>query len=294
MALLYSNEHIICQNHAKKGDAVFERESLKKGEKYEREVEEASIIFIIEGSVSTIDEADEADDENIRKAGEILLIPPVHQLSLSVVEDTVFIVFTIKSPIHLCNVQPLEKLLGDISDIKEYVVSIQANDTIKDYLNLLSKCLDDGLKCKCFAEIKSKEIFYYFRAYYDKQTLRAFFAPLFTEDYEFSVFVLRNYKRMKTVQRFAEELGYSLSKFERQFKRVFQESPYQWMTKQKSKLIYNDLVNTNMTLIEIADGYEFSSLSQLCDFCKRVLGSSPAKIRNSRKCKNSFAGLVKK
>lgn len=292
MALLYSNEHIICDNYAKKNDAVFEREYIKKGDKYERNVEDASIIFILKGSVSTIEDDD--DEVSIRKEGEILLIPPVHQLSFSVIEDAEFIVFVIKSPIHLCNIQPLEKLLGDISDIKEYTVSLTANQTIKDYLNLLSKCLDDGLKCKCFAEIKSKEIFYYFRAYYSKETLRAFFAPLFTEDYEFSVFVLRNYKKMKTVQRFAEELGYSLSKFERQFKRVFQESPYQWMTKQKSKLIYNDLVNTNRTLIDIADEYEFSSLSQFCDFCKRVLGTSLVKIRNSRKCKNSFAGLVKK
>jgi len=290
MALLYSNEHILCKNYAKKNDAVFERECLRKGEVFQKSVDEAIILFILLGNISV------AEDNTIKNmnSGDIILIPPVHHLTITVMEDVELITFRIKSPIHLCNIQPLEKLLGDPADIKDYSVSLSANERIRDFLNLLSKCLEDGLRCKCFAEIKSKEIFYYFRAYYSKESLRSFFAPLFTKDYEFSVYILRNYKKMKTVQQFAEELGYSLSKFERQFKKIFRESPYQWMTKQKSKLIYNDLVNTNRTLMDIADEYDFSSLSQFCDFCKRVLGTSPVKIRNSRKCKNSFAGFVNK
>lgn len=290
MELLYANEHLLCNNYSRGNDSIFERVELKKEEVLEKELEEAEILFVLKGSLHIAGET----NKKIIKGGDIILLPPVHKLGITTLEDTRLIVFRIKSPIHLCNIQPLEKLLGENEVIPEYSVSLSANQRIKDFLNLLSQCLEDGLRCKCFAEIKSKEIFYYFRAYYSKDSLKSFFAPLFTKDYEFSVFILQNYKKMKTVQQFAEEYGYSLSRFERQFKKIFQESAYQWMTKQKSKLIYTDLINTNRTLIDIADEYDFSSLSQFCDFCKRVFGSSPGKIRNSGKCKNSFTGFMNK
>lgn len=290
MALLYSNEHITCKNFAKKNEALFERECMKKGEMFEKDTEEAVILFILNGCMMMVDE----DRKSILKSYDIILIPPVHHLSISILEDVELISFKIKSPIHLCNIMPLEKLLGEQTHHAEHSVGLKANDRIMDFLNLFSKCLEDGLRCKCFAEIKSKEIFYYFRAYYNKESLRVFFAPLFTKDYEFSVFILQNYRKMKTVQQFADEMGYSLSRFERQFKKIFKVSAYQWMTRQKSKLIYNDLVNTNRTIVDIADEYEFSSLSQFCDFCKRVLGTSPAKIRTMGKCTNSFAGFMNK
>ncbi len=290
MALLYSNEHITCRNYAKKNEAIFERICLKEGDVFEKDTEEAIIIFILNGCLIMVDDS----RKSILKSGDIILIPPVHHLLINTVEDIELILFKIKSPIHLCNIMPLEKLLGETTNPDEYSVGLKANERIMDFLNLFSKCLEDGLRCKCFAEIKSKEIFYYFRAYYNKESLRVFFAPLFTKDYEFSVFVLQNCRKMKTVQQFADEMGYSLSRFERQFKKIFKMSAYQWMTRQKSKLIYNDLVNTNRTIVDIADEYDFSSLSQFCDFCKRVLGTSPAKIRTLGKCTNSFTGFMNK
>lgn len=289
MKLLYLNEHLTCYNYAKPNDAIFEKASLKKGEVFEKYLEEADILFTLKGSMCLVDNS----RERIINENDITLLPPVNHLTITAKEDTDFILFKINTPIHLCNIQPLENIFED-AHIDEFSISLSANKRIKDFLNLLSDCLEDGLRCKCFAEIKSKEIFYYFRAYYSKEVLRAFFAPLLTKEYEFSAFVLRNYRRMKTVQQFVEESGYSASIFEKKFKKIFRESAYQWMTKQKSKLIYSDLINTNRTLIDLADEYNFSSLSQFCDFCKRVLGSSPGKIRRLRICKNTYAGFMNK
>lgn len=290
MAILYPNEHVACINYAKSDEAIFDRKCFKKGETFEREIEDAIIIFILQGDMTLIDE----NRTIVVKHKDIILVPPVHRMAVNILEDIELIILRIKAPIHLCNIIPLERLLGETTGSTDLSVGLEANERIMDYLILLSKCLDDGLRCKCFAEIKSSEIFYYFRAYYNKESLKVFFAPLFTKDYEFSVFVLRNYRKMKTVQQFASEMGYSLSRFERQFKKIFKESAYQWMTKQKAKSIYNDLVNTKRTIIDVSDEYGFSSLSQFCDYCKRVLGSSPAKIRTKGICANSFTGFMNK
>jgi len=289
MKLLYLNEHLTCFNYVNPYEAIFEKISLKKEETFELDLDEANILFVLKGNVNITDN----NHKRAAKEDDIILFPPANHLTITSSEEANFVLFKINSPIHLCNIQPLESIFEE-THIGEHSVSLSANKRIKDFFNLLFDCLSDGLRCKCFAEIKSKEIFYYFRAYYSKELLRSFFAPLLTKEYEFSVYVLRNYKKMKTVQQFAEASGYSSSIFEKKFKKIFHESAYQWMTKQKSKLIYNDLINTNRTLIDLADEYDFSSLSQFCDFCKRVLGSSPGKIRSQRQCKNTYTGFMNK
>lgn len=291
MGLRYINEHLICKNYEKGNKAVFEKITLREGLTFNKELAEAEILFVTKGEFKIT-------FNNISRTvtkGTIILFLPVQRFTIDPLEDVDILTFRIKGPIYLCNIEPLEKLMseGQNQEIKEFLF-LKYNKRIEQYIELLSNCLDDGLSCKCLAEIKSKEVFYYFRAYYSKEELKTFFAPLFTKDYEFTVFVLQNFKEMKTVQQFAESYGYSLSKFEREFKKIFNVPAYQWMIQQKSNLIYNELVYTNRTLLDIADEYDFSSLSQFCDFCKRFLGTTPGKIRNLKKCPNTFTEYMNK
>lgn len=290
MELLYINEHLTCHNYERKNKPTFQNVHFKSEEVFEDTIEEAEIVFVMRGSLYIFN----GTGRNIFRENEVILLPPTHHLSITAIEEVFLLVFRIKSPIYLCNVVPLEKLLNNCKKESSGLTYLTSNDRIKAFLDLLSQCLNDGLRCKCLAEIKSKEIFYYFRAYYNKEELRAFFTPLFTKDYEFTVFIHQNYAKMKTVQQFADSYGCSLSSFERQFKKIFKKSAYQWMTTEKSKLIHDDLIHTNRTLLDIADKYDFSSLSQFCDFCKRVLGASPGKIRDDAKCKNTFPVFMNK
>ncbi len=284
MKLLYVQEHLTCEKYENSKEPLFENLFIKEGEILPKKVEEAELIFVMDGCMHITLESNEL----IYPKDTIVLLPPATDLKIRAASDLTLVVLHIKAAIHLCDIQPLEKLYDEHTTKSVTGCSLPMNEAIKDFISLLSLNLQQGLRCKSFVELKSKEVFYYFRAYYEKETLREFFAPLLTRSYEFSIFVMQNYKKAKTVQQFADLYGYSLSCFEKQFKKIFRMSAYQWMTKKKSEEIYHDLIYTNASLIELSDEYGFSSLSQFCDFCKRVFGTSPGKIRNSKTCINNL------
>jgi len=286
MKLLYVQEHLICENYERGAKPLFENFILEKNKVFEKTIEEAEIVFVMKGSLQAFYNG----NEYVYEKDNIILLPPACNFKIITNEDVQLVILRIKSSIHLCNIQPLENLLDSNSKkiTKVQYFTLTVNERLRNFLDLLANCLDDGLRCKCFIDLKAKEIFYYFRAYYPKELLRDFFMPLLTKDYSFSVFVLQNHTKIKTVQQFADVYGYSLSSFEKQFKKIFRISAYQWMKEQKSKAIYNDLIYSKISLIELTDKYDFSSLSQFCDFCKRAFGSSPGKIRIAQKCPNNF------
>lgn len=290
MELLYLQEHLLCNNYDRGSRPSFENFNLQRKGQFGKQVEEGEIFFIMQGSLSMKIN----NKKYVHKQGDIVLLPPASNMSLIAYEDIKILIMRIKTSVHLCHVQPLERIFEKGHVAKEDSVALAANERIVRLISLLSDCLNDGLRCKCFTESKSKEIFYYFRAYYNRDALRDFFSPLLTKDYKFKIFIFQNHRKIKTVQQFADLYGYSLSSFEKQFKKTFNVSAYQWMTEQKSKRIYHDLIYTDVTLIELADDYDFSSLSQFCDFCKRVLGSSPGKIRNEKRCENTFTAIMNK
>ncbi|MDF9830797.1 helix-turn-helix domain-containing protein [Parabacteroides sp. PF5-6] len=290
MELLYAHEHLICENYERGSNPLFESFHLKKGSVFEKYIEEAEILFVMQGAMQAFFNT----TENFYPEDHVVLLPPASNLKIVAVESLHLVILRIKSSIHLCNIQPLGKLFSENGKKESASGTLAINERMKDFLTLLSQCLEDGLRCKCFIELKTKEVFYYFRAYYQKELLVAFFSPLLNKNYTFTVFVLQNYRKVKTVQQFADLYGSSLSSFEKQFKSIFRMSTYQWMTEQKSKAIYNDLIYTNQTLTELTDEYDFSSLSQFCDFCKRVFGISPGKIRSGQKCLNNFPGMMNK
>ena len=74
-------------------------------------------------------------------------------------------------------------------------------------------------------------------------------------------------------------MNYTVSGFEKRFKRVFGVSPYKWMNNQKAKMIFQQVRTTDLTLKEISANFGFTSLSRFNDFCKTNLGKPPGDIR---------------
>ena len=86
---------------------------------------------------------------------------------------------------------------------------------------------------------------------------------------------------MKGVKEFVDLSGMNLSTFNRKFKTHFNQSPYQWLIKQKSKHIYHELSTTNKSLATIARDFHFADASHFNRYCKAMFGASPSKIREN-------------
>jgi len=101
----------------------------------------------------------------------------------------------------------------------------------------------------------------------------------------------RNYRHVNSVQELADLSLYSSSGFKKQFYRVFGHSPSSWLRDRKSALILQDLNSSSLRIKEIADKYNFSSVSSFSTFCRKNFGSPPGKIRSG---KTGKTGLCKK
>ena len=55
-----------------------------------------------------------------------------------------------------------------------------------------------------------------------------------------------------------------------------------WLLQQRARHIYKDLIDSDLSLTEIAERYYFSSSGYLSAFCRRVFGLSPIKIRRGQ------------
>lgn len=94
----------------------------------------------------------------------------------------------------------------------------------------MKHCLDDKLECVHFHELKEKEFFIFFRAYYSKEELVTFFYPLWSPDTDYKDFVLTHCLRVADSNEFAALAYMSIDTFKRRFKQTFGKSPDKWMT----------------------------------------------------------------
>jgi AraC-like DNA-binding protein len=153
------------------------------------------------------------------------------------------------------------------------------NQRLTNFVETMQEYVKDGLKCTFFFDIKIREFLFLIRAYYDRTIVFNFFKPIYSTDFVFSNDVYKNIDSVKTVKEMADALNYSLSGFEKKFKKVFNLSPYQWMQEQKARKIYHEIHCSKKTFAEMAFEYDFSSPAHFNVFCKLFFGSTPGKLR---------------
>jgi len=277
MELLYAQEHLTCYNYEKGSRPTIEKVSLKKGQIWKIFPIDNKTIFILEGSLHF--SFGEFSDK-ILPAGKMMLLPAGNQYSSYCEEDCTFIVIRLHNTKQLCDCFSLDVLLREQSeDFKPGIYFLDINERVETFLSFLNTCMTDGLKCTYFFELKAKEFYFLLRAYYTKKDLLGFFYPLLSYDISFSELVIKNHYKAKTVQELADMTHYSLSGFQKRFKKVFGVSAYHWMKDERSKSIYHQINSTGKSFKEISDEYGFSSPSHFNDFCKTNFGTTPGKIR---------------
>ena len=277
MALLYPQEHFSCYNYEKGQNAVFEIIRRKAGDIIDRDLVDTEIVFIVDGHF-TLSYA-KYIDLNIAK-GKILLFPPGCHIKANFLDDTYIIICRARGILRLCDCLPLEKLYHEYGKSKkDSFNTLNINDRIYDYIEHFVQCFEDGLKCSYYFKTKMKELFFLLRAYYTKEELANFFAPLMSKNSHFMNLMYKNYRNVKNVQELANLSTYSPSGFKKQFNKVFGTSASEWLSNQKAALIFQELNHSNASIKEIADKYNFSSVSSFSTFCLHKFGESPGKIR---------------
>lgn len=282
MKLLYPQEHFSCYNFEQGDKPVIQTLSVEDGQRVRLSAVDNKLIFVLKGR---FDFVFKGSDTQVISKGQFMLLPAGCTLYATAKENSNIIILRIRSQIQLCDTFSIEKLLEVDSDIatQNDMNFLDINERVESFLAALQDYINDGLRCYYFYQLKIKEFFYLLRAYYTKEELRAFFNPLISSDLSFSGQVFKYYKAAKTVQELAEMLNYSLSGFQKKFKRVFGVSAYHWITEQRVKSIRHEINCNEKTFKEISNDYGFSSPSHFNDFCKTHFGETPGNIREKNR-----------
>lgn len=279
MKILYPQEHFSCYNYAKGQDAVLEIIRKKAGEIIERDLANTELVFLIEGHL-VLSYAKHIDLDIPQ--GKILLFPPGCHATVRFLEDTYVIICRVHGVVQLCDCLPLEKLHREFEGkFAEDFYMLNINERIYEYIDHFVKCAEDGLLCAYYLTTKMKELFFLLRAYYSKEDLAAFFTPLMSKDSQFMNLMYKNYRNVKRVQELADIAMYSPSGFKKQFTKIFGTSASEWLSNQKAALIFQDLNNSELSIKELADKYDFSSVSSFSNFCMNKFGRPPGKMKKN-------------
>ncbi|WP_295939076.1 helix-turn-helix domain-containing protein [uncultured Alistipes sp.] len=276
LKLLYPQEHFSCFNYEKGQNARLEILERPAGFTLERNLIDTEIVFLISGRFKL--SYGKLVQEEITQ-GKIMLFPPGSHVVAEVVEDVHFIICRVRDVVQLCECMSLERLLNDTGKVPKGFHMLDTNDRISKFIDFFVACVDDGLKCSYYFATKMKEFFFLLRAYYTKEQLAGFFSPLLGKDAQFMNLMYRSYRNVKSVQELADLSHYSLSGFKKQFQKVFGMSASEWMGSQKAVRVFQDLHNSPLSIKELADRHDFSSVSAFSTFCQLKFGMPPGKIR---------------
>ena len=278
MELCHVEEQASCFQYGAKQPSI-EVVELKGGNDIQFSSDSNKILFMISGTLNV--SGKKVQNKKI-KTGESVLIPSQTPCVATAMKDANIVVMRLDFNISFCGNLSLEQLLEQHGKIKKEAHNIgilTPNPKLTHFAHAMQEYVNDGLKCSYFYDVKIREFLFLIRACYDEQKIFEFFKPIYSSNFVFSNNVHKNLEKVKTARELAKLLNYSLSGFEKKFKRIFRSSPYQWMQKQRAKKIYHEIHCTQKTFTEIAFKYGFASPAHFNVFCKLSFGQKPGDIR---------------
>ena len=278
MKLCHLEEQTRCSQYNATKEWKLEVVKIAKDATFQTFSEQTQMIFIINGSLNLLSK--KIYNKNVT-AGELILIPMHRNCAMTALKDVSMLVMTLDFNIVFCERMSLELLLKTYTKSKEdaCIGLLKAEQKIVDFINTISENITDELKCSYYYDLKIRELFFLMWVYYDKKQVFNFFKPIYNNDFSFTSGVYKYINEVKTVGNLAAKLEYSLSGFEKKFRRIFEVSPYQWMQEQRAKRVYKEITCTRKTFTIIAKEYHFSSPAHFNDFCRQYFQNTPGGLR---------------
>ena len=287
MELLNVDEHLKCFNYDNSEKPQIETINMAEGTDVDLSIDTNEIVFLLKGSIKySFHDYPECN----MKEENILFLPMKYRLAYFVESNALVVVFRLYNPVKLCESYFIEQLFDPnkqedgIYGQSGILKVLEINTRMQYFVNGLIECINDGIKCKHFFDMKIKELFLMLRAYYPKDELREFLSLILSRDIAFSEYVRSNRNNFPTVIELAKSMNLTQRQFARRFKKVFGCTPYAWMKEGKTLTIRHQITATKKPIKQVAIECGFISLAQFTRFCKKELGKTPLELRSEVFC----------
>lgn len=260
--------------------------STEEGINLKTVLQNHQLVYILTGSVRST--YGYFENKKIKK-GQFIFLPVGEYVNYQMDKATTALYFQMKDlkaiPWCCCEKQHAAKssVLQDENKTADTYSILQANKIIEMFMEDLARNIAEGLNEEEYYELKINELLYLFGVSYPKKQLEAFFSTSIYIGNSFSSYILRNNHIYNSVAEISSAMSYTISGFEKKFKKAFGVPPAKWMREQKAKRIYQEVCYGKYDFKEIADRYNFSSTSTFHDFFKFTFGETPGNIRKKFK-----------
>lgn len=267
----------VCNRPTKTDINLIEHLCLNENENWNLVLVDTKILILLDGCLHF--SLGEFSDRVISQ-GSLLMLPAGYHFSAKVADKAKIIIIRMDAQVQFCDCFSFNNISKEKEEDLLYDIKyLHFNTALVKYVDSLTLYLEDKLTCSYLYQLKIKEFFFILRSYYEAKDLYMFFYMYLTNNTSFSDYIYKNYKKVKTVEEFAKLSNYSLSGFQKRFKKVFGVPVYQWMKEQRSRNILHEINNTKKSFKEISDDFGFYSPSHFNDFCKMQFGATPGDIR---------------
>lgn len=278
MKVYYLNKHLMCEHYQGNSPVGFRVVQEKKGVVAHTAASRTAMIFMLEGALHV--EGKRFPGFTVH-ANQMFPMPAGVDNTIRFVEDSLALVlYFIDSKFKFCHNIITDEMIKNAPKRADWLFAL---DMIKPVIVLARQTADyvmDGLLCCDIQLIKQREFTAVMQAYYSKDELVPFLAPLYGVDLTFQDTIIAMSRTYPSIDEMAEKVCMSRPTFIRHFKRCFGETPKAWVSKVKGEALFKALLNTSDTLEQIANQFKFSSVQRLSTFCKETLGGTPSEIRN--------------
>ena len=280
--LLYTNEHLSCINYQHDNQAAIVAQEIENGLPMQLFCTVNTVIIVTKNTIMIT--SDQITETTVNEWF-MFFLPAGSNAEISAGGGTAEILqVRFFEKIAFCDSYSIE----DLAEVKrnkgngsslQTALYVHINEIMTGYISLLKDCHKAGLHCYNFNKLKVEEFLFMLRAFYSKEDLAAFFYNAVNTESQFTDTVMTNHLSCRSVAELAQKAGYSVSGFEKKFKRIFHESPYRWMTRQRQRYIYHYIRNSPVTISQISDDLGFGSPSIFNDYVKKNFKKTPGQLR---------------
>ena len=236
------------------------------------------IVFLLEGKVflSMRDNPDGYLSE-----GQFALMPAGDEIHCDASMDSKLLIVQMLDDMHQYGGFCIYGLYNKIDKIQssETLFTLAINQRLDYFIRGLIDIYTDGLRCRNFLQAKIIEMMVIIQAYYPEDQLSGLFSPVLSPDVAFAGYVRMYHLKYRTVNKLADAIHMTVQQFTRRFQAVFHQTPYEWIQKERARLIHRDICLSTKPFKEIAYDYGFTDSANFNRFCKTAYGMNPKIIR---------------
>lgn len=274
--LLYIQEHLSCKNYHNKLENGFKYIEFKKDEVIlEKETIWNHVVFMLEGEC--VINYNQFKDRKFQ-VGSIILLPKMATIKMEVTAGSRLLSLSFGIPLNLCDKFTLQSLTGLCDKLNYNFEPVEIRYPLPPFLELVTHCLKQKMDCGHFHVLLQQELFFLLRCFYTKEELALLFYPILATELSFKDFIIGNCTKVNNVNELISLSNMGKCNFYCKFKQVFGTTAKQWLLKQRNQRILNKVMESETTIGELMEEFNFDSQAHFTHYCKQHFDCTPREL----------------